>query len=506
MFSTPKEQSHLQGTRGRHSPAESSGDLPRSRHDTDAHLPRYVEPDSPQYVNAIFSREDRISGTASAASEHQPPPRRAGASQELSTQLALHVGLNQFQKCAEFFRHHPEILRERDLRAKYVDPAVIALQKADMESKAMAFSYMEKFVIITAIQSQEDFLHLLLSGDAEVQKHFKVAFLDVKGECEEKTRARLLVPPTRSRHESRQQELDEVTSLMSGTGMSRVDSADTVTPTQNVVSANGDRHALSLDVVPAREDRHAPPQSVASTRDILLASGASGKQTLSEPRFQKLAPHEWKNYFKPGRVFAIKAYNGQRSQPDGERDDYSVEAIRTTLGSSGTARIRRMLTVKTREGFCLAVPINTYGGSGLKKRGLRESNINAHARIFMSDQKPTWLDGEPRTAKRDIRVEPEDRSQMLHPASRICFERTHSVDYNEMLMKIGTVKDQACLRYLEQYWAEESNRPSGHGTRPRNIERQGRAEAARTGMVHNDTLAGGQEVNKLTLSQPDGRH
>ena len=213
------------------------------------------------------------------------------------------------------------------------------------------------------------------------------------------------------------------------------------------------------------------PQAARSTRAILGA-------TIPDNRFQQLQPHEWDSYFRVGRVFAIKSYTRDNSRPNPKQDDFSVEKLRLNEEDADVVMmyIRRMVVVSTRRGFCLTVPINTYGGKGLKKPGLRETNIYAHARIHMEGVEPSWLPNEPRSGKRDIAVRKvKDSRHVLHPASRICFERTHSVDYNERILKIGIVTD-GCLGYLAQYWREEIERESGQSQGPKRPSGQGQGQ------------------------------
>ena len=114
-------------------------------------------------------------------------------------------------------------------------------------------------------------------------------------------------------------------------------------------------------------------------------------------------------------------------------------------------KIHRLVVVKTLDGYCLALPIRTYAGKGLTKPGLREVSIGAHAQIHMSDRQPYWFGKEPMSLKRPIVVDPENRKQHLHPASRLCFERAYSIDYNERIMRIGTVKEYH-LQFLRVYY------------------------------------------------------
>ena len=195
------------------------------------------------------------------------------------------------------------------------------------------------------------------------------------------------------------------------------------------------------------------------------------KDRLSRPaydvRFQRLPPREWK-WWKPGRVFAVSTPDVFRHDDETFEDDFSVERGPITPA----LRLRRWVVVAVRHTSCLAVPIMTYGGRGLSKAGMRQSNIDAHARIYMSNQTPTWLKNEPRSGKRDIKVLPQSEEQVLDPASRISFERTTSIDLDQSILKIGMVAEES-LGYLSAYWREEIDRPNvtgrardrGHGNR-----------------------------------------
>ena len=168
--------------------------------------------------------------------------------------------------------------------------------------------------------------------------------------------------------------------------------------------------------------------------------------------------------------FAIVAPNDVASQQS--RDDHSLKMgkTRSPQGEEVMVKIRRFIIVSPRDGFCLAIPINTYGGMGLRKPGLKASNVEANARIYVEGDQPRWLEGEPHSPKKDIVVRPVSTGgqNRLHPASRLCFERTHSIEYNMAIMKIGTMSETS-MPYLLRYWREEMAREfegGYHGRRP----------------------------------------
>ena len=142
--------------------------------------------------------------------------------------------------------------------------------------------------------------------------------------------------------------------------------------------------------------------------------------------------------------------NYKKNHVDSGRDDCSRGEARTT-DEIVVGKVHRLVVVKTLDEYCLALPIRTYSGKGLLKDGLQWVNIDAHAQIHMSDREPYWLEKEPTSMMGPIVVEPENRKQQLHPASRLCFERAYSIDYNERVMRIGTVKEVSLITLREHY-------------------------------------------------------
>ena len=328
---------------------------------------------------------------------------------------------------SRFVRQHPSIIHASNpmLQAQFLDKAAEALARGDDASRRVAFSYMEKYSLIRLmkVDLDKDVPDLLERRDPDMTRKFAQVFSRVKGDCEAKA------------------------------GW--------------IGRTKGGKERPPSGAPPVVERSTGPSMVEGITERI-------GGLQLHQQRFRRLSSREW-NYFRPGRVIATRVLEEYEDQTSQEQDHYSLEKVRTSHGTVITEKVRRFVVVKCREGFCIAVPINTYGGQGLKKLGFRDNNINAHARIYMYDQQPAWLDGEPRTPKRDIAVIPEDQHQMLHPASRVSFERMTDVDYNTPIMKIGTVTPQT-LAYLTGYFDLEAARTSSQ-SRPRTQGSAGRSPA-----------------------------
>lgn len=356
------------------------------------------------------------------------PVREATLTRDLAD-FARDTPLNDMRASSRFVRQHPSVVHASDamLQSQYLDRAAEALARGDEASRRVAFSYMEKYSLIRLmkVNLDKDVPDLLDRRDPDMTRKFAQLFSRVKGECEAKA--------------------------------------------ERVGRTTGGKERPPSGRPPMVERPTAPVMVEGITERI-------GGLQLHQQRFRRLPPREW-NYFRPGRVIAIRVLEEYEDQTSQEQDHYSLERVRTSRGTVITEKVRRFVVVRCREGFCIAVPINTYGGHGLKKLGFRENNINAHARIHMSDQRPAWLDGEPRTPKRDIAVIPEDQHQVLHPASRVSFERMTHVNYNAPIMKIGTVTPQT-LGYLTEYFDLETARISSHG-RSRTQGSAGRGPATR---------------------------
>ena len=216
-----------------------------------------------------------------------------------------------------------------------------------------------------------------------------------------------------------------------------------------------DRHTSSnggtttVQPQPPGRDEHRGRSINRACLDAGSSLRPSRSSTAISDRFcRRFQIQDW-SWFEPGRVFAIMNY--KKNHVDSGRDDCSREA--RTTDEIVVGKVHRLVVVKTLDDYCLALPIRTYAGKGLLKDGLQWVNIDAHARIHMSDREPYWLEKEPTSIKGPIVVEPENRKQHLHPASRLCFERAYSIDYNERIMRIGTVTKMS-LPFLRAYYQE----------------------------------------------------
>ena len=149
-------------------------------------------------------------------------------------------------------------------------------------------------------------------------------------------------------------------------------------------------------------------------------------------------------FFKEGRVFAVLNYRSMSSNK-ASRHDSDIRPY-----------VRHLVVVRPRRGCCVCIPINTYGGKGLKAIGEFRDEIDDHAVIHMSNAGETYMDEggleEPRSTKKAIEVDP-DKDQTLHPASRLNFARPDTVDHAQKVVGIGRVANNSLSR-LRDYFAK----------------------------------------------------
>lgn len=157
-------------------------------------------------------------------------------------------------------------------------------------------------------------------------------------------------------------------------------------------------------------------------------------------------------FFIPGRVFSILWHEpaGQSlktSQTLKElakpADGYMQARLNrnTTVGVMGQtvfSHIRRMIVVRSRPAYCWCISIGTYGGQGLKKRGLKQRDRDAHAIVYDSLSKSQYLPNEPETSKKSIAIKLKP-GQSLSRASRVHYGKPSTVEYNTPVQDVGMV-------------------------------------------------------------------
>lgn len=155
-------------------------------------------------------------------------------------------------------------------------------------------------------------------------------------------------------------------------------------------------------------------------------------------------------FFAAGAVFAVLWHEAVgESLPEatipeyekaGEQDLISKNMSIGAYGEKIFSHVRRMVVIRNREGYCWCLPINSYGGQGIKKPGLKKVEREAHTIIYDSkyETAPQPLADEPPIRKRPIPVV-MSKGQTLNRASRLHYGKPYSIDWNTKIMPVGQV-------------------------------------------------------------------
>lgn len=236
---------------------------------------------------------------------------------------------------------------------------------------------------------------------------------------------------------------------------------DTFESIQNIVKAQAEKEG-KLD--PSRSKQ--TPSKVGDefnfsdlglpSEEFEMYAGQSGEVDLETFRTQSdssLAPAfkiRSSSFFVEGRVFAILWHEGAGelgnkatkalmvpSEKEGKSLNPNFSIAR--FGSRVFTHIRRMIVIRRRHGYCWCVSIGTYGGKGLAKEGLTQTEVNEHAILYDNTHKPAaYLPGEPQSNKRPIAVKLAD-GQKLDTASRIHLGKPFNINYNLKVMDVGRI-------------------------------------------------------------------
>ncbi|KAL8889055.1 MAG: hypothetical protein Q9215_003595 [Flavoplaca cf. flavocitrina] len=155
-------------------------------------------------------------------------------------------------------------------------------------------------------------------------------------------------------------------------------------------------------------------------------------QEHGSPRSTRLDPDEFyvrsrpQDFFVEGRVF-IKLHTEDASfsiASDAESDFSSVP-----YNNLAYSQLRRFVVIKAapKENYCLCLPITTYSGTGLAKKGIDPSS---HTVIHTTMHAPALLEGEPTTSKRPIRVVAVRPDVKLDRRSRLNYGKIYPVEWN----------------------------------------------------------------------------
>ncbi|PMD49670.1 uncharacterized protein K444DRAFT_576831 [Hyaloscypha bicolor E] len=170
-----------------------------------------------------------------------------------------------------------------------------------------------------------------------------------------------------------------------------------------------------------------------------------GRQNLIRTRDPDTSREEFDPHYKVhdpwafrwGKVFKVLWAEPKDENGEGSDSGGSVTVRKDARGEEIFAKVRRFVIIKAAEGHCICLPINTYSGQGVNKKGVHAD----HHAIIYSGRRPVAFRGEKEKGltMRSIKVSPDNARHKLDDASRLNYAKTYTVEYNVKVWFIGKV-------------------------------------------------------------------
>jgi hypothetical protein len=168
-----------------------------------------------------------------------------------------------------------------------------------------------------------------------------------------------------------------------------------------------------------------------------------------------------KRFFRVGRVFLILWSEPAGGSPS---ETFSLFGDSSNhLAPRVFTKVRRFVVIREGEGYCNGLPINTYGGRGVAKRGVTKAE---HAIIYTGRTEPRVRTDEMPGRQEagmlstPIRVDPDNTTDQLDPMSRIDFGGVAKIQHNFKVKALGFVNAasmDAMQRQFREVWDMPTN-------------------------------------------------
>lgn len=356
---------------------------------------------------------------------------------------------------AEFLAEFPELLKT-NLENLYVE----AVHQMRIDHYEVARQCISALVIIRQcanLKNRSDLIENRVNALNDPRTERAAGYRELFAAVEEDVRAAAKKGDTSSKSKQRDSD-DEVTVPSRRKTRQNERSAPTLNPIRDIenvtTESSGKLRVLSTEDLLQEIDEKISAKGAKVFDAIQIPAG-----DFDEGDTQKLSSayrvyDRASTFFIPGRVFSMlwhepagRTYKKQKGVVDEltEPDDgyYKARLSRnTTVGPYGEkiySHIRRMIVIRNRPAYCWCISIGTYGGQGLKKRGLQKADIDAHAIVYDSRLEPKYLPKEPETPKMPIAVNLKP-GQTLSEASRLHYGKPMTVEFNTPVLDCGMVR------------------------------------------------------------------
>ena len=488
MSSRPDYSSGPIRHKARHDPSPSRDRSSQRRHATADALEDAIDSSTSYVRSQPRYRLDSLSQRAPGLSIR---PQQVSGLSAVALNFLDSVPLRAVEKAGRYIFRNPRAVEEEDFERRYSIEACNAMVKDD---QTRAMNCIEKLVMTRHCSnlSEKDtmrYFQTLVRNERPLAEKFDADFQKYWGACvdtaeyqsrrESQTQSQSIprrdtanpvdalsrklaqadigVPPAAGatrRHASR--DIDDDLGDRHGL-RSRIqrDDNDDSDDDDGVRYGLGHRRGLQQSASAAnRFDPHGTAQPVRHVdlpSEVSEASfqGSKGEEERLDKRFYRRSPQVARQTLKVGRMFAVLRH----SEVTGDDMGQLKWRSRTKQDVEVFSHICRMIVVKECHGFVWAIPVNTYSGKGVGKRGFNQTDTDAHAIVYTPNQKPSNIAHEPRMRKNPIKVIPVSSSETLDAASRINFSKPHSIDHNVKFLDIGKVAPES-MPYLTTYFKQ----------------------------------------------------
>lgn len=164
----------------------------------------------------------------------------------------------------------------------------------------------------------------------------------------------------------------------------------------------------------------------------------------------KLRDHD---FFVVGRVFQVLW-----SEPAGGTSlvtNWNAGIVLNQFKERVFSKVRRFVVIRAGDNYCSALPINSYGGQGVAKRGVKKSE---HVIVFSGGSEPPRPSKNERPGRGEasmqsvpIRIDPDSQGDHLDEMSRLNLAGVTTVHHNIKVKSVGNVNSRSLRPLMDQF-------------------------------------------------------